>query len=166
MDDLSHAFDKELRGKQCEPKRYQKFIDKRIAEARAKKIPIVLVGLNLRHDDDARYYDVHADKTYYIKLSTAEVVKQLYDREYKRHYTELFKDILKNKTTIYAKLLVRGGEKAVIKHYAGITAGLFKLSELRTQTHRWNKDYKRFGYTFSSRDKILAEVTALLRSKS
>ena len=143
-------------GYKFDPSQYQKYIDDRIDEI---KKPLVLVGLNLdMWHNPYHYYESRAQYKFYIDIPAEMVLKQKFDRTidscfghwFRDSKEEIFKNLMNNETETIKDIL-KGFEKN------------FRLSWMKNEIDEWNRDYKKMGYRFLSREDIFREIVNLDR---
>lgn len=136
-----------------ESDKYQKFIDKFISK---QVKPLVLVGLNhmFWHNKDL-YYNLHSDYNYYIQIDDMLVVKQ----KCIRFITGELQNIISNNNVIND--ITKNNKKFVKLVSENIERECGKKETLKINK-MWNKDYKKQGYIFLTREKIYDSVSKIL----
>jgi adenylate kinase family enzyme len=133
--------------------KYQKYINEFIKKA---KKPLVFVGLNDNHFGKTKtlYYKLQSDYNYYIELNDDEIIKQKCERFIKVFLPDIYDDF-KNNIVVDNKKFIEEVSRAV-KYECGSS------KTIKMNSH-WNKDYRKMGYTFLSRENIYKEVAKLLK---
>lgn len=130
--------------------KYQKYIDDFIKK---QKKPIIFVGLNDNHLGIKKlYYDVHSQHKFYIDIDPKEILKQ----KCLRMLTEEIpndKDAMKDLTENNARF-IKGMKFAI--------DGACNLKNIIKENNKLNKDYKKNGYKFMSRENIFNDVIKIL----
>jgi hypothetical protein len=156
IDDLRHKFIKDIYGDRkwtiINKEAYQSYID--IYVSKIKK-PLIFVGLNNMpwwHKD--HYYNMHTTHNYYIEIDDETIIKQ--------KCTRLFKDLPNDKMAMDD--LVNNNEMFVKMVKQAIDRECNAKTTIE-MNKKWNKDYKKQGYVFMSREDIFKEVSKLLMKK-
>ena len=158
IDNLRQEFITKIYGKKFmwnifDSKKYQKFIDNFINN---QTKPIILVGLNhmFWHNKDL-YYDLHSKYNFYIKIDDMTVVKQ----KCIRFITDELQDIIKNKNVIND---ITQNNKRFVKLISENIERECGTDETKKINNMWNKDYKKQGYIFATRENIFNNVVKIL----
>jgi len=161
IDDLRQDFIKEYYGtkkwKVIDKGAYQKYIDKFVSNYQNK--PIIFVGLNnMPWWHKNYYYNMHSNHNYYIDIDDTTIVKQKCLRMFDDFSKNLPNDNfamndLVNNNKLFLKLTKQSIDLECDKNR------IVKMNK------NWNKDYKKQGYKFMSRDNILREVSAILNER-
>ncbi len=135
-------------------KAYQKHID---AYVKKIKTPLVLVGLNhMPWWGKNHYYGVHSTHNFYIKLPIDTIFEQKCIR---------YLNILSVYERVEMLKALKKNEKQAVKVYQQGFASECSYELNKKQCAMWNKAYKNQKYKFMTREKILAEVSKLIRNK-
>lgn len=157
FDNLHREFvEKEYGGriKMIDKKKYQAWIDKFISE---QTKTIILTGLNhMPWWHKNHYYTTHAQHKYYINLDSNIIFKQ----KCKRFITDVFCD---NQESLLKEL--EENNKEYIKDINRAINGECNLDETIKMNNMWNRDYKKQGYIFSSREHIFEEVSKIIKKE-
>lgn len=137
-----------------ESDKYQKFIDDYIYKHHK---PIVFVGLNNYpwHKKNL-YYNMHSNYNFYIDLDDKIILQQ----RCRRFITDQLQDMINNKDII--DQLVNNNQRFI----DGVTNGLkyeCGLNKIIKMNKDWNKNYKKQGYKFMSREDIYKKITSILK---
>jgi len=130
---------------------YQQWIDDYVDK---QTKPLVFVGLNhMPWWNKKLYYNMHSSYNFYIKLDSDIIFKQKCNRfindVFIKNKEAVLNDIIKNeKNTIDD---ISNG----LKHECG-------YNEIVKMNNTWNKDYKKQGYKFMTREQILKKVSVIL----
>ena len=138
--------------KMFESDKFQRYIDEFIIEHQKK--PMVFVGLNVYPWHKKMFYNMHAKHRFYIDIDPLVIVEQRCVRSLTRDMQtfmdrETINDITQDNKK-FLKLL-----KKYIENECNIKTTLKEINY-------FNKEYKKKGYKFLSRDKILSEVSKLI----
>lgn len=159
IDELRHEFMNKNYGnnfnwKSFDSKKYQKYIDDFVNK---QKKPIVFVGLNhiFWHDKNL-YYNMHSHYNFYINIDDLTIIKQ----KCIRFLSDELQDIIKNKNVI--EDITQNNKKflKIIKENIDRECGTEHTIKLNNM---WNKDYKKQGYIFMTREEIIREVSKIIK---
>lgn len=152
---IDNEYGKNFNWKNFDSTKYQLFIDEFIYK---QKKPIIFVGLNhMPWHNKKLYYNVHSQHNFYIKIDDMIVVKQ----KCLRFINDELQDIITNKKVI--EDITKNNKKFVklinesINRECGITFTK-KLNQM------WNKDYKKQGYKFMSRENIIKHTSNIIEN--
>lgn len=154
IDDLRQEFIKEHYGggewSIIDKEAYQNYIDKYITK---QNKPLVFVGLNnMPFWHKNHYYNMHSTYNYYIEIDDIIVVKQKCLR--------LFENLPNDKMAIND--LINNNEKFIKMVQEAVEMECGKKETIKLN-QKWNKDYKKQGYKFMSREDIFKEVVKILK---
>ena len=159
LDDLRDEFIKshygEKRWTYINVSKYQKYIDNYIKKHN-KKI-LIFVGLNdntIFGKDKNLYYKLKSDYNYYIKISDKVIIEQKCERFILKFLPEILKHEKKDitdKNEYFIKQITRA-----LKEECSLKKTI-KLNK------KWNKDYKKQGYKFMTRENIFKTVCKLIK---
>ena len=118
---------------------------------------MVLVGLNINEvnidlPDKISYIYLTTNYKFYIKISDKVVVQQKCERFIKKFLPDIYKHFKDN--------IIKDNDKFIdiVKH---ITLDCSAEKTIKFNK-KWNKDYKKMGYKFMTRDAIYKKVCELL----
>ena len=149
IDDLRTGFIKKYYGNKkwtiIDKEAYQKYID---AFVNKQNKSIIFVGLNhMPWWHKNHYYNMHSTYNYYIEVDDNIVLKQKCLR--------LFKDVPNDKTDMND--LINNNEKFIKGMKQQIEIECDKKHTIK-MNKIWNRDYKKQGYKFMTRDNIFKNV--------
>ena len=156
LDNLRDQFIKKFyekrRWKYINEKEYQKYIDEYIKK---QKKTIIFVGLNdntIYGKNKKLYYKLHSNYKYYIKINDMIIVKQKCLR--------LLNDIQKDSKAM--KDLIKNN-KFFVKKFSEAIKQECSSKETIKLNKKWNRDYKKQGYKFMTRENIFKTVCKLIK---
>ena len=156
IDDLRQEFIKQFYGNKkwtiIDKDAYQKYIDDFVNR---QTKPIIFVGLNNMfwwHKN--HYYNMHPTYKYYIRIDDKIILKQkclrLFD-DLKDDKVAM--DDLVNNNGTFIKMVKQG-----IERECSMKNNLWEIN-------KWNKDYKKQGYKFMTRENIFNKVSNLIENR-
>jgi len=157
IDDLRANFIKQHYGNKSwniiDKDAYQKFIDNYIHKINK---PLVFVGLNhMPWWHKNLYYNMHSSHNFFIQLDNTTIIKQ----KCTRYLTEELNNITKDKIAMNDMI---HNNKKFISIITNNVKRECNAPEIIQYNNKWNKDYKKQGYRFMSRENIYKSVVKLL----
>lgn len=156
LDDLRDQFINKFYGKKkwkyINEKEYQKYIDNYIKNI---KKPLIFVGLNdntIYGKDKNLYYNLHSNHNFYINIKDNIIVKQKCLR--------LLNEIQKDNEAMND--LIKNNDK-FIKLFSEALKQECSLKKTIKLNKKWNKDYKKQGYKFMTRENIFKTICKLIK---
>lgn len=154
-------------------KNYQSFLDDYIDKQ--KKI-LIITGINTYiNGEQFRYKDhdwkveyklnTHADYKFCIKLSTDEILKQRWYREYDMFIKFTCNDLKHSKDRLY-EIYKNHNESYKIGNIVPDLEWLFNRKLHEQHINNWNNFYEKEGYKFLTRENIFKAVSKIIDSAS
>ena len=99
-------------------------------------------------NNPGHYYNIHADKKYYIKQSIDTILKQKYYREFDPFIKSYYRWLKKNRDNIFKQLKNNKKAEEVFSHPRKIKIFyyIFNFTKIKKHIKTKNKDYKNQKY--------------------
>ena len=159
IDELRANFIKEHYGnknwKIIDKDAYQNYIDNYIDKINK---PLIFVGLNhMPWWHKNLYYNMHSTHNFFIQLDNPTIIKQKCTRYLTEELTNITKDKIAMNDMIH-------NSKKFISIITNNVKRECNAAEIIQYNNKWNKDYKKQGYKFMSRENIYKSVVKLLNN--